>query len=115
MRQLEDPRGHLFDRAAKGDGKAQALILQMNEYLGMAVANAHILLDLELVILAGGLSNSGPILREGVRESFERICPKELQLGLRIELAGLSPDQGGVIGAACMWFEEEGSLVRLRQ
>jgi hypothetical protein len=73
----------------------------------MAVANAHILLDLELVILAGGLSNSGSVLREGVQEAFERICPKELQLGLRIELAGLSPDQGGVVGAACRFEEED--------
>ncbi len=115
MRQLKDARGHLFDRAANGDEHAQRLIRQMNQYLGMAVANAHILLDLELVILAGGLSNSGTILCEGVREAFERICPKELQLALRIELAGLPPDQAGVIGAACMWFEEEGSLVKLRQ
>jgi glucokinase len=115
MRQLKDAPGGLYERAANGDGHAQALIQQMDQYLGMAVANAHILLDLELVILAGGLSNSGIILCEGVRNAFERICPKELQLGLRIELASLPPDQVGVIGAACMWFEEEGSMDRLRQ
>lgn len=113
MRELGDPRGHLFERAATGDRKAKALIEQMYQYLGMAVANAHILLDLELVLLAGGLSRSGEVLRDGVRSAFARICPSELQLGLRIEMAALHPDEGGVIGAACLWFEEDGSLQRL--
>jgi len=113
MRELGDPRGHVFERAASGDRKANALIEQMYEYLGMAVANAHILLDLELVLLAGGLSRSGEVLRDGLRAAFARICPPELQLGLRIEMAALHPDQGGVIGAACLWFEEKSSLQRL--
>ena len=113
MRELGEPRGQLFDRAASGDRKASALIEQMYEYLGMAVTNAHVLLDLELVLLAGGLSRSGVVLRDGLRSAFAKICPPELQLGLRIELAALAPDEGGVIGAACMWFEEQGSLPRL--
>jgi len=113
MRELGDPRGHLFERAASGDRKAKALIEQMFRYLGLAVANAHILLDLELVLLAGGLSRSGVVLRDGLRAAFARICPLELQFGLRIDLAALNPDEGGVIGAACLWFEEQGSLQRL--
>jgi hypothetical protein len=51
-------------------------------------------------------------LRDGLRAAFARICPSELQLGVRIDLAALHPDEGGVIGAACLWFEEQGCLQR---
>jgi glucokinase len=113
MRILGDPRGKLFERAKGGDEEARSLIGQMYEYLGLAIANTHVLLDLELVLLAGGLARSGAVLREGVQTAFEHICPRDLQFDLRIELAGLSPDTGGVIGAACLWFEETGLLQRI--
>jgi glucokinase len=113
MRRLGEPRGMLFDRASSGDDQAQALIAEMYELLGLSIANAHILLDLELVLLAGGLARSGTVLRDGVKEAFARICPAQLQFGLQIELADLPPDEGGVIGAACLWFEEEKLLPRM--
>jgi glucokinase len=107
MRRLGEPRGMLFERATSGDGQAQLLIDEMYELLGLSIANTHVLLDLELVLLAGGLAKSGPVLLDGVRKAFARICPAQLQFGLKIELADLAPDQGGVIGAACLWFEEK--------
>ncbi|MCJ7569435.1 MAG: ROK family protein [Anaerolineales bacterium] len=114
MRRLGEPRGMLFEYAeAEGDDEAISLIEQMYEYLGMTIANVHILLDLELVLLAGGLAGSGQMLCDAVQRSFERICPKNLQFGLRIELANLPPNAGGVIGAACLWFENEGHLPRI--
>jgi len=113
MRRLGDPRGLLFERAAAGDGQARQLIAEMYELLGLSIANAHVLLDLELVLLAGGLAHSGTVLRDGVQAAFERICPVHLQFGLQIELAALPPEAGGVIGAACLMFEEAGLMPAL--
>jgi glucokinase len=113
MVRLGEPRGRLFERADAGDQEAKRLVEQMFEYLGMVIANVHILLDLELVLLGGGLASSGHVLREGVQAAFRRICPRSLQFGLSIELAGLAPDMGGVIGAACLFLEEHGCLQRM--
>lgn len=107
-----EPSGQLFQFASYGDEKAQTLIEEMFEYLGVLVANAHVLLDLELVLLGGGLARVGPVLRDGVRAAFTRTCPANYQFGLRIELGDLPVDAAGVIGAACLWFEQEGWLVR---
>lgn len=110
VRELGDPRGSLFARAAEGDERAAALIGEMCERVSWAIANAHILLDLELVLLSGGLAQAGEALLHRVRAAFSRICPAEAVFGLRIEIGALPPDKGGVIGAACLWFEHAGRL-----
>jgi predicted NBD/HSP70 family sugar kinase len=113
MQQLGDPRGQLFERADSGDKLAQHLIDGMFEYLGMLVTNIHLLLDLDLVLLGGGLASVGPRLREGIQASFERICPPGMQFGLIVETGNLPAQVTGVIGAACLWFERTGSLPTL--
>ncbi|HLE51443.1 MAG TPA: ROK family protein [Anaerolineales bacterium] len=114
MQKLGEPGGQLFQFAFNRDEKAQSLIDEMFEYLGVVVANAHVLLDLELVLLSGGLARVGPVLRDGVLAAFTRTCPANYQFGLRIELGDLPVDAAGVIGAACLWFEQEGWLMRRR-
>ncbi len=110
VRTLGEPRGSLFAREASGDERAAALIDEMCERVAWAIANAHVLLDLELVLLSGGLSQVGEALLHRVRAAFNRICPSDANFGLRIEMGALPPDKGGVIGAACYWFEQSGRL-----
>ena len=111
---LGEPAGQLFQFASEGDEKAKSLIDEMFEYLGLMVTDAHLLLDLELVLLSGGLARVGSVLRDGVRAAFTRACPADYQFGLRIELGDLPVEAAGVIGAACLWFEREGWLIRRR-
>jgi len=113
MIELGDPQGDVFAHAAAGEPRAVAFLKDMFEQLGLTVANAHIMLDLELVLLGGGMSRVGEPLINGVRDAFARICPRDLQFGLRFARSALGPDHGGVVGAATLWFEEAGILPRL--
>ena len=113
MIELGDPQGDVFAYAAAGEPRAAAFLKDMFEHLGLTIANAHVLLDLELVLFGGGMSRVGEPLIDGVREAFARICPRDLQFGLRFASSALGPDRGGVVGAATLWFEEAGILPRL--
>jgi glucokinase len=107
MQRLGDPSGHLFDRALHGDPVASAAIDEMYRLLGWLVTNLHVVLDLELVILSGGLAGVGQPLREGVLAAFRDVCPPELQFGMQVRMGTLPPQAAGVIGAACLYLEPE--------
>jgi len=77
------------------------------------ITNAHLLLDLELVLLGGGFAAVGEPLREGISAAIRRFCPPAYHFDLRIELGGLPADAAGVIGAASLWFEHRGLLPSL--
>jgi predicted NBD/HSP70 family sugar kinase len=79
----------------------------------LLIANVHLLLDLELVLVSGGLASAGDELQTGLQTAFQRICPQENKLDLRIELGALPVDTAGVIGASCLWFEKNGFLQTL--
>jgi glucokinase len=108
MQRLGEPRGLLFERALAGDAASQQILNEMYEILAVLITNTHLLLDLDLVLLGGGLAAAGRVLRDGLQLAFERTCPPGLQFGLRIELGELPADSAGVTGAACQWFERLG-------
>lgn len=110
---LNDPGGKVFELARLGDENAKCLIKEMYDYLGILITNAHLLLDLDLVLLGGGIAAVGEVLLEGIQEAFTRICPPDFQFDLHIELGALPPDRAGVIGAACLFFESEGWLPKM--
>lgn len=105
MHRLGDPKGYLYVKAADGDTAAQRAILEMYTYLGWLVANVHLAVDLELVILSGGLASVGKPLCQGVQAAFRKICPPEVQFDLDVALGALPNHSAGVIGAACLCFE----------
>lgn len=105
MRRLGDPKGYLYVKAANGDAVAQHAIQDMYAYLGWLVANVHLAVDLELVILSGGLASVGQPLCQGVKEAFHKICPPDVQFDLDVALGALPNHSAGVIGAACLCFE----------
>lgn len=107
MQRLGDPAGDLYERARRGDVEAALALVEMHELLGWLVTNIHVVLDLELVILSGGLASVGRPLRDGVLASFQAICPPDLQFDLQVELGSLPAHAAGVIGAACLFLEPE--------
>lgn len=107
MKRLGDPQGRLYQRVAAGDAQAAAAAAAMHHHLGWLVANLHLSLDLDMALLSGGLASVGQPLLHGVREAFQRICPPDLQFGLRIELGSLPQHAAGVIGAAGLVFETD--------
>lgn len=65
----------VFDLALAGDADAAAIRDETAVLLGIAVANAVALLDPEIVVLGGGMSQHGEPLLAHVRETVERIVP----------------------------------------
>lgn len=107
MERLGNPGGYLYERAAAGDSQAIEAIDEMLRLLGWMITNIHVVLDLELVILSGGLASVGEPLRAGVMQAFQALCPPELQFDLQVQLGALPAHAAGVIGAACLFFEAE--------
>jgi glucokinase len=113
MKQLGDQKGRLFERLRQGDPLAARLAEEMFQAVGMTIANIHMLLGLELVLIFGGIASEGEELLDGFRREFARICPPIYHYGLRIGFGSLPADTAGVIGAACHWFERQGLLPSL--
>ena len=113
MEQLGDPYGNLFERVEKGISKAKLLESQMYKALGLLIANVHLLLDLELILLSGGVVQAGDKLIDGIRREFRSICPTEYQFGLDIRPGNLQVNTAGVIGAASVWLERASLLPSL--
>jgi glucokinase len=113
MQRLNAPNRHLFELVQEGNSHARQLKNEMLHCLGMLIANIHLLLDLELVLISGGLANAGEELLIGLRNEFQRACPAEYQFGLKIEAGSLPVDTAGVVGAASVWFERAGLLPSL--
>lgn len=113
MRRLGGLNGDLYQRVRRGDQRAIQLVEEMYQALGSVIANIHLLLDLELVLISGGLAAAGQELVEGLQRGFQRACPPFYQFGLQIELGALPVDMAGVIGAGCLWFERDGLLPKL--
>lgn len=87
------------------DGEAQALAEPVIEAIGRAIANAHLLLDLQAVILSGGITALGELFLKPVEAAFRAACPAEYHHGLEIRIGSLGP-YAGAVGAAALWFEE---------
>jgi glucokinase len=100
--------GHGLDQliaASAADPAAQGAIDEIFEPIGRAIANAHLLLDLDAVVLFGGVTAIGEPFRLAVERAFLRACPQNYRHGLLIKLSALGTFSGAV-GAAALWLDE---------
>lgn len=101
---------HVYQALTENDPGAIALFQQAGEYLGLAMATMTAVLDPEVYVIGGGLSEAGEVLLEPIRRSFLANIPAK---GYRPEarvVAATFSNQAGVIGAADLVRE---SLARL--
>jgi len=85
--------------ARAGDSLAQRAIKETGLSLGIGIANVANLLNPEMIVLSGGVTNLGEYLFGPLREEVKkRALPKAVE-GLRIVRAELG-DNAGVVGAA---------------
>lgn len=87
--------------ARAGDAEAASALALAFAHLGAAVANMHLLLDLEVVVLSGAVTAMGPELVERVAAAFTVACPPIYRFGLEIRLAHLG-EFAGAVGAAAL-------------
>lgn len=61
---------HIFDEARNGDAIAEELVDQIGEILGMALANMACVVNPEVIVIGGGVSKAGDILKNTIQKYF---------------------------------------------
>ncbi|WP_306305777.1 ROK family protein [Mobilicoccus pelagius] len=92
--------------ALAGDPAARGLIADLGRWIGSGAASLAAVLDPELVLVGGGVSQAGDLLLEPAREAFEEgMTGRRFRPYGRLEFAGLL-DDAGVVGAATLAQDE---------
>jgi glucokinase len=92
--------------AAEGDALAAALFRRAGRALGRAIAGAAALLDLDRVVVGGGVSQAGPLLFGPLHAELRRSACLSFTRDLSVLPAGLAR-QAGVVGAAALVLSAE--------
>lgn len=90
----------VYQALVEGDPGAVQLLRNLASWLGQAIASLSAILDPEIVVIGGGLSQAGDLLLEPVREAFRQYAPAG---GFRPELSIVTAEfvnDAGVVGAA---------------
>lgn len=95
----------VFKEAAKGDALSQKILDKSLEYLGIGVANLITILDPEVFVIGGGVTNGGSIVFEKVQQVVNKRCFQVMAENCRIVPAMLGND-AGVIGAVSLAIME---------
>lgn len=86
--------------AAEGDGLAREQVEQLGHWLGHGLASLASVLDPELIVIGGGVSETGELLLEPARRTFRRqLSGRGHRPEAEIRLAELGA-AAGVVGAA---------------
>ncbi|MFN0073173.1 MAG: ROK family protein [Chloroflexota bacterium] len=92
------------DAARRGDGVGLRAYREAGAWLGAGIASVVNLVNPSLVILGGGVANTGELLLSPLRASVRQHSLARSYEGLRIEQAQLGTD-AGILGAAIAAFE----------
>ncbi|WP_229673550.1 ROK family protein [Nakamurella endophytica] len=87
------------DAALRGDPIALATFRRAGEAIGLAVAGAVTLLDLDVVVIGGGVALAGPVLFDPIADGYARYAALGYASSPRVVPALLGGD-AGLIGAA---------------
>ncbi len=91
----------IFQAALQGHAVAREIFEETGRYLGLACANLINLLNLELIVISGGVMASGDMLIRAAQEVAARESFAPSYADCRIVHSRLWPD-GGIIGAAML-------------
>jgi len=89
--------------AAHGHPIGIAALRRAGRALGIAIASAAQLLDLEVVAIAGGLAQAGPLLFDPLEEALRTHARLDYARNVPVVPAGLG-QSAGLIGAAALIF-----------
>ena len=89
----------IHQQARAGDSRCQAAMADFYAHFGQAVANLIAVLDPDVIVLGGGLSNIDELYTEGVAQVRARVFSDELTTPIVRNDLG---DSAGVIGAALL-------------
>ncbi len=96
-RRIKGP--HVAAAAAEGDAAALELFRDLGYWIGMGSASLAAVLDPELIVIGGGVADSGEFFLDAARAGFlDHLSARGHRPEARIELALLGND-AGIIGA----------------
>lgn len=96
----------VFDAAQRGDPTARELFSQIGYWLGIGIASVVNFLDIELVVIGGGLVSAGELLLGPARDTFGRfLLGRDRRPLPKIVPARFGPD-AGVVGAATLALDQ---------
>ncbi|MCW1929584.1 ROK family transcriptional regulator [Bhargavaea beijingensis] len=97
-----------FNLYRSGDRDAAEILGNVLEQLGIAVANYVSLLNPEMIILGGGLSQSFDVIQPIVSDNVKRYAPKECEI-----VKTAFGQEAGVIGAVALLLKEHEGLYNI--
>lgn len=93
--------------AASGDPLARRLLRDAGVALARGIAAAANVLDLDRVVIGGGVSGAGEVLFDPLRSALRRWTRLDFLAGLEV-VAVDRPDEAGVLGAAALAADRAG-------
>jgi glucokinase len=93
----------LADDAARGHPVASEAMRRAGRALGIAIASATHLCDLDVVAVGGGLSQAGPLIFDPLEAAFRAHARMEFAREVRVVPAALG-QTAGLLGAAALVF-----------
>jgi glucokinase len=94
----------VLQAAESGDSRAIAIVDQASMYLAMGIANLISTLNPQMIVLGGGMFQSGTYLFNRVREEYGRWAQPFAARSVRLELSALG-ERAGLVGAARIALE----------
>ncbi len=91
----------IFETARKGDKLTKGVVEEAISYLGIAIANIANILNPEMVVLVGGITNEGDKLLIPLREEVKKRAFYSNYKSLKIVIGKLGGN-AGVLGAAAL-------------
>ena len=107
LRELDTVTAKDVEKAAKkGDKIALKVYSKLGKYLGENIVSVVRVLDVDTIILGGGVASTLRFFESKMHKSVEEFLPSSITAGLIIEPATLA-NEAGIIGAAslCMNFK----------
>lgn len=105
---------HIIQAGRAGNPLARQVLAEAGQYIGLAIANALNLLDLEMVIIGGPLAEAGDLLLEPIRAEVARRSLPTVLGGAQVVLSALGPD-AAAIGAASLVLHERSAPLQVPQ
>jgi glucokinase len=104
--QLDATARDLADDAAQGHQVGRAAMRRAGRALGIAIASATLLCDLEVVAVGGGLSQAGGLLFDPLEEALRAHARLGFARDVRVVAAALG-QSAGLVGAAALMFKSK--------
>jgi len=94
----------IFETARKGDKLTKDIVEEAISYLGIAIANITNILNPEMVVLVGGITNEGDKLLIPLKEEVKKRAFYSNYKSLKIVIGELGGNAGVLGAAALLWI-----------